>query len=74
VYLKIYNDAIRALAKTGADAGKHIVLVDVYTPFVNTANYKTVLLRGTSDTLHPANQGYTVMGDVWYAAVKAFLP
>ena len=39
-----------------------------------TANYQTVLLRGTADSLHPANAGYKLMGDVWYGAVKVVLP
>jgi lysophospholipase L1-like esterase len=73
-FVTSYNDAIPALVKARADAGKHIALVDMYTPFVGTASYKTVLLRGTSDSLHPANKGYTLMGDIWYASVKAVLP
>jgi hypothetical protein len=72
--VQTYNDAIPALVEARADAGKHIALVDLYTPIESTPNYKTVLLRGTSDSLLPADKGYKLMGDVWYGAVKSVLP
>jgi lysophospholipase L1-like esterase len=52
-------------------AGHHVALVDLHTPFANTANYATVLL---SDNIHPSAAGYFLLGDTWYAAIRALLP
>lgn len=71
VLVQTYNDAIPPLVKARADAGKHVALVDMYTAFVNAPNFKTALMK---DDLHPADSGYKVMGDVWYAAIKPLLP
>jgi lysophospholipase L1-like esterase len=66
-----YNNAIPALIQSRANAGKHIVMVDMYAAFTAQATYKTTLMN---DVLHPNNAGYVVMGDVWYAAIQSYLP
>ncbi|MDP9149660.1 MAG: GDSL-type esterase/lipase family protein [Myxococcota bacterium] len=73
--VQAFNAAMPALVKARADAGKHIALVDMYTPFVTATSYKTVLMRGgTTDYLHPTEAGYQLLGQVWYQAVKPLLP
>jgi lysophospholipase L1-like esterase len=69
--VRTYNDAIPGLVQTRAAAGKHIVMVDMYTAFTSNASYKTALM---SDELHPNNAGYSVMAQTWYAAIGAYLP
>jgi lysophospholipase L1-like esterase len=66
-----YNGAMPGLVKTRADAGKHIMLVDMYGAFTKNANYKTEYM---TDKLHPKDAGYVVMANVWYAAVGSYLP
>ena len=56
--------------REGPGKGKHIVLVDMYAPFVATANYMTALL---ADKWHPNPAGYQVMSTVWYNAIKGLL-
>ena len=56
--VRTYNDAIPGLVQTRAAAGKHIVVVDMYTAFTSNTSYKTALV---SDELHPKDAGYAVM-------------
>jgi lysophospholipase L1-like esterase len=69
--VRTYNNAIPGLVQTRAAAGKHIVMVDMYTAFTSNASYKTALM---SDELHPNNAGYSVMAQTWYAAIGGYLP
>lgn len=66
VRVRAYNSAIPSIVKTHADAGKHIIMVDMYDAFTANANYKTEYM---SDKLHPTKAGYAKMADVWYAAI-----
>jgi len=65
--IKTYDDAIPAVVKARADAGKHISIVDMYTPF---AGNKTSLIE---DQWHPNLQGYVVLGTQWYSVLKPLL-
>jgi lysophospholipase L1-like esterase len=65
--IKTFNDAIPAVVKTRADAGKHIVLVDMYTPFNPN---KTSLL---ADQWHPNLAGYALIGTQWYSVTQSML-
>jgi lysophospholipase L1-like esterase len=65
--IKTYDDAIPAVVKTRADAGKHILLVDMYTPF--NANKASLI----EDQWHPNLAGYVVLGDQWYSVLKPLL-
>jgi lysophospholipase L1-like esterase len=68
--VQAYNAAIPALVKTRADAGKHVVMVDMYNAFAANPNYSSILL---ADRLHPTPAGFTVMANTWYAAIGSLL-
>ena len=65
--IKTYDDAIPAVVKARADAGRHITTVDMYTPF--NPNKASLL----EDQWHPNTQGYVLLGDQWYAALQSLL-
>jgi lysophospholipase L1-like esterase len=65
-----YNAAIPGIVKTRVDAGKHVLMVDMYGAFVANPNFSTVLL---ADKLHPTAAGFGVMADTWYAAIGPLL-
>jgi lysophospholipase L1-like esterase len=65
--IKTYNQSIPGLVQTRASAGKHIVLVDMYTGFTASS------MLG-SDSIHPNAAGYKFMADHWYAAIGSHLP
>jgi lysophospholipase L1-like esterase len=65
--IKAYNQAIPGVVQERAAAGKHIVLVDMYTGFT------TSTMLG-SDSIHPNTTGYKFMADRWYAAIGGLLP
>ena len=68
--VEAYNDAMPALVRPRESAGKHILLVDMYSPFVADPSFKTSLL---ADQWHPNPAGYAVMAGVWYQAIQSFL-
>jgi lysophospholipase L1-like esterase len=65
--IKAYNQAIPGLVQTRAAAGKHVVLLDMYTGF----NASSML---GSDSIHPNSTGYKFMADHWYTAIGSLLP
>jgi lysophospholipase L1-like esterase len=69
--VQAYNDAITALVQQRMTAGKHLLTVDMYAAFTAYPSYRTALLN---DNLHPNLTGYSLMGQVWYAAIKELLP
>ena len=62
--LQTYNAAIPAVVKARADAGKHIVMVDMY------SNFGASLFM---DTWHPNTAGHVVLGARWYAVLAPSL-
>jgi lysophospholipase L1-like esterase len=66
-----YNAAIPALVDERAAEGKHIRLLDMYTPFANTPNFANTLMN---DFLHPNDTGYVLMGQTWFNAIEDVLP
>ena len=64
--IKTYNDAIPAVVKARADAGKHILVVDMYTP----SRPKASLLE---DRWHPNLQGYVILGTQWISVLQLLL-
>ncbi len=70
VAIRAYNAAIPALVQQRASAGKHVMLLDMYTLFASRADFKTALMN---DSLHPNVAGYAAMGDAWYASIRAAL-
>ncbi|HEX2877719.1 MAG TPA: SGNH/GDSL hydrolase family protein [Polyangiaceae bacterium] len=68
--VKTYNAAMPNLVSTRVAKGQHIVLVDMYGEFTKDANYKQSLF---ADNLHPNQEGYNTMADVWFAALSPYL-
>lgn len=71
VRVRAYNDAMPALVKARADAGKHVILVDIYSAFTKNTAFKTELMN---DDLHPNEAGNAVMAKVWWDAIGKLLP
>jgi lysophospholipase L1-like esterase len=69
--IETFNAAIAQELGALAAAGRHVAVVDMYTPFVETPNYQNTLLF---DRLHPNDAGYAIMADVWYEAIRTLLP
>lgn len=70
VRVRSYNQAIPGLVQTRAMAGRHIVLVDMYTAFTSNPSFATALL---ADNLHPNTAGHTRLAQTWYAAIGGLL-
>jgi lysophospholipase L1-like esterase len=68
--LQAYNAAIPTVVETRASAGRHILIVDMYTPFSSVADYKTSLLK---DTWHPNAEGHAILGARWYSVLSSSL-
>jgi lysophospholipase L1-like esterase len=60
-----YNTKIPQLVQKRAASGQHIISVDM-------SKMPTSSLG--SDKLHPNDSGYSYMADVWYTAIKTYLP
>ncbi len=69
--VKTYNAALPGLVSARAAAGKHVILVDNYTAFIQDPNYQTSLMY---NYLHPNDAGYAVLGRSFYGVVSALLP
>jgi lysophospholipase L1-like esterase len=69
--IQAYNAGIPAVVQQRADAGKHVIMVDMFTPFVRNPSYKTALLF---DEVHPNDAGHVILGQTWYAAIRSILP
>jgi lysophospholipase L1-like esterase len=68
--VQAYNAAIPALVQARAAAGKHIELLDLFTPFSSNPNFASLM----NDNLHPNDSGYVVMGQTWFNAIEDVLP
>jgi lysophospholipase L1-like esterase len=68
--IRAYNDAIPGVVQARAAAGKHVMVVDMYSAFVANAAYKATYMN---NFIHPNDAGYAVLGDVWYAAISSML-
>jgi lysophospholipase L1-like esterase len=64
--LQTYNAAIVPVVQARADAGDHILLIDMYPVIANDPNYKSTLLQ---DTWHPNVAGHALIGAAWYGAL-----
>ncbi len=62
-----YNATMPALVQERVAAGKHIMLVDMFTPLANNPGL-------FADVLHPNDAGYVAMAQTWYTAIEPFLP
>ncbi|MEO6601017.1 MAG: SGNH/GDSL hydrolase family protein [Polyangiaceae bacterium] len=68
---RTFNAAMPALVKTFTDAGKHVILVDMYGAYTADPNFKTTLL---ANDLHPTDAGYALLAKTWWAAIGNLLP
>lgn len=59
-----FNRALPDLVQSRASAGKHVLLVDMYTGFP---------MDGLGDIVHPNKTGYDWMAGVWYKAIGPLL-
>jgi lysophospholipase L1-like esterase len=64
--LTAYNAKIPAIVQSHAAKGQHIVGVDM--------SKLPVPADIGSDNVHPNDQGYAYMANIWYAAIKNLLP
>jgi lysophospholipase L1-like esterase len=64
--LTAYNAKIPAIVQSHAAKGQHIVGVDM--------SKMPVPADIGSDNIHPNDQGYAYMANIWYAAIKDLLP
>ncbi len=69
--VKTYNAAMPGLVSSRVAKGQHILLVDMYGAFTKDAGYKQSLF---ADNLHPNQDGYDLMADVWFQALGPYLP
>ncbi len=69
--VQAYNAAIPGLVQERAQAGKHVVVVDMYEAFVQNPDYKSAYM---GDTLHPKDEGLVVMANTWWDAIGDLLP
>jgi lysophospholipase L1-like esterase len=65
--IKSYNQLIPGLVQSKVAAGKHIVVVDMFTGF----NASSML---GSDKIHPNDAGYQYMAEHWYSVIGPLLP
>ncbi|HEV2636693.1 MAG TPA: ricin-type beta-trefoil lectin domain protein [Actinocrinis sp.] len=61
-YEPAFNAAIPGIVQAQANAGHHIALVDMHSALTTADLF---------DALHPNDEGYAKMGDVWNTAVQA---
>lgn len=66
-----YNATIPEMVAERAAEGKHVIAVDNWAAFTADPNYTSVWM---SDTLHPNDAGYAVLGSSFYDAIAAYLP
>ena len=60
-----FNNGVPAVVQKRIDAGKHVILVDMFKSFPSAGL--------SSDGVHPNQQGYDWMAGVWYDAIKGYL-
>jgi lysophospholipase L1-like esterase len=60
-----FNNAVPGVVQKRIDAGKHIILVDMFKSFPSNGL--------GNDGVHPNQQGYDWMAGTWYDAIKGYL-
>ena len=69
--VRVYNALLRTtVVPEYQRLGKHVLLVDQYSRFVDTKG--NVLTSHFGDGIHPDRTGYDWMGDTWYAAIEQY--
>jgi lysophospholipase L1-like esterase len=69
--VKKLNVGITEVVQQNVADGKHIVMIDLYTPLAKTDSSGAFTLL--VDRVHPTNTGYKIMGGLWYGAIKTYL-
>jgi hypothetical protein len=70
-HVRDFNAGIPGLVRTRAAAGKHIAMVDAWTPFMSNPNWKVELI--SADLIHPTDdKGFPLLGDIWYGATAGY--
>lgn len=59
--IKTYNEAVPGVVAQRADAGHHVMVVDM----------SSVTTEYLADNLHPNDAGYQRMADLWFKAIEA---
>jgi lysophospholipase L1-like esterase len=62
--VKTFNDALPAVVKKRADAGKHVILADLFTGFPTSE---------LVDGVHPGQPGCSRMAEKWFGAISSYL-
>ena len=62
---EMFDNSVPAVVQKRIDAGKHVVLVDMFKGFPSDGL--------GMDGVHPNQQGYEWMAGVWYGAIKRYL-
>jgi len=62
--VKTFNDAVPGVVKPRADAGKHVIFLDMFSALTSS---------DLSDGVHPNEGGYEKMAVAWYGAIKQYL-
>jgi lysophospholipase L1-like esterase len=60
-----FNKEVPGVVQKRIDAGKHVILVDMFKAFPSSGL--------SSDGVHPNQSGYDWMAGVWYDAIKSYL-
>jgi lysophospholipase L1-like esterase len=60
-----FNKEVPGIVQKRIDAGKHVILVDMFKSFPSNGL--------SSDGVHPNQSGYDWMAGVWYEAIKSYL-
>jgi lysophospholipase L1-like esterase len=66
ILIRNYNAALPGVVQTRVAAGRHAIVVDMFTGFP-TSDLE-------ADGVHPTPAGYALMAAVWYAAIGGALP
>ena len=56
-----FNDAVPGVVAQRANAGQNVVIVD----------FRSITADDLQDGLHPKEEGYLKMGDIWFSAIQA---
>ena len=59
--INTFNDAVPGVVAQRANAGHHVMVVDM----------RSITTDHLADGLHPNDEGYQMMADLWLAAIKS---
>jgi lysophospholipase L1-like esterase len=68
--VRAYNLVVADVARSRAEAGHDVRLVDAYTPMADAPGFPDSVL---ADDLHPNDAGYAILAQAWYEALRPLL-